>query len=914
MSQQCSKLKKRRILAAFFAVSFIVTLCLSNVELATKNLSFGTVVLAQNSNASQLVNTGIKYYDRGEFKQAVKDWETALKIYQNNKQKPQQAIVQGNLARAYQKLGDLEQTVKKWQQVVFLHQQLQNPGETGRALTELAQAYSSLGQPKKAIELLCGLKEKTDEKFNFNCFSQSALGIANSEQDARGKVVALGSLGEAYRQLTNYELAIKYLQEAKKISGVDGNSLIFNSLGNVYLSQAFLWSLRAESAQKSRPDKYNEFTNQAKSTYKLAEKSFRDSLQIAENQKDTSTQMKTALNLIQLYSRSRQLNLVYENKSDQIVQKALTLLDKLPDSAQKVYAAIDLANLPGENITTLPLTQCAANQKPSRKLALTEVDKLLNQAVKIADNIQDFRAKSFALGARGHFYECQGNYNQALDLTRQALIIADQNLKSKDSLYLWEWQTGRLLLKKGDESKAIDAYERAFQTLEKIRTDILTANKDFQLDFRDIIQPIYRKLAELKLAQTDQNFISGQFQQKANKQDNISNELNDARDIIDSLRLAELQNYFGNECILAAIKQQQVDQLLGDNTAVFSSVILENRAAIFLNLPGGKSYVQWIKQENGKSFSIQQLNKLIRDFRQGLVNAPLDFEYDIQQAANLYQLLIKPFEEYINPEIIKTFVFVQDGFFRSIPMAALYDSNNKKYLIEKFAIANTPSLRLTAPKKLDIRTSRALITAVNQAANIDGQKYRALSNVDKEIKSVQKIFPKTETLYNENFTLDNIKEKLDETVYPIIHIATHAQFGIIPEDTYLVAGNNQKLTISELEKVLRQFSGGVDSIELLSLTACQTAVGDERATLGLAGIALQVGVRSALASLWSLPDESTSILVEEFYQNLLTGKTKAEALQQAQIKLLQAKKLDNVNNQYDNPGYWAPFIMIGNWL
>ena len=82
----------------------------------------------------------------------------------------------------------------------------------------------------------------------------------------------------------------------------------------------------------------------------------------------------------------------------------------------------------------------------------------------------------------------------------------------------------------------------------------------------------------------------------------------------------------------------------------------------------------------------------------------------------------------------------------------------------------------------------------------------------------------------------------------------------------------------------------------------------------MAGIALQVGVRSVLASLWSVPDESTSILVEEFYQNLRAGKSKAEALQQAQIKLLHPKNRDDVNPQYDNPAFWASFIMIGNWL
>ena len=890
---QYPKIKKRRILAVFFILSFILTLCF-DVSFVTNKTAFGTVQ-AQARNANQLVDKGVEYYSQGEFRAAVIEWETALEIYQQSKQFEKVVIVRGNLAIAHQKLGNLDRSVKEWLSVVSLHRQLENPRETGRALTQLAQAYSSLGQPKKAIELLCGVAVEKQP-----CLRETALGIASTQQDEFGKVAALGSLGEAYRQLAKDDLAIKYLELAK-ISG-NQNYAILNSLGNVYISQALLWDLRAESAQISRPDKYNQFVDRAKSAYQQAYQNFQDSLQIATNQNDKSAQLAAIVNLIQVYSKSSKFNLFDENQRSQAVKLALIILDKLPDSTQKVYAAIDLANL--------PLAECAAPQQ-NRKLPLIEVEQLLNQAVEVAENIQDTRSKSYALGAKGHFYECQEKYDRALDLTRQALIAADGNLQAKDSLYLWEWQTGRLLLKKGDESKAIDAFERAFQTLEQIRSDILSADRNFQLNFRDVIQPIYRKLAELKLAQANQQNIS---LQKANKQsDRANNELTEAREIIDSLRLAELQNYFGNECILAALRQQQVDELLGDNTAVFSSIILENKAAILLNLPG-KSYVKWIQEENGENITTQKLNELIQTFRKSLVNAPKDFEYDTQQAANLYQLLITPFEEYINPQIIKTFVFVQDGFLRSIPMAALYDSNQKKYLIEKYAIANTPSLRLTAPKQLNAKTSRALILGVNQIANIDGQEWKALSNVEREIKSVEKIFSKTQTLFNENFSLDNLRETLNKTVYPIIHVATHAQFGIIPEDTFLVAGSNQKLTIDELEKVLREFSGGVNSIELLSLTACQTAVGDERATLGLAGIALQVGVRSALASLWSLPDESTSILVEEFYQNLRAGKTKAEALQTAQLKLLQAKNLNDVNNQYDNPGFWAPFIMIGNWL
>lgn len=98
------------------------------------------------------------------------------------------------------------------------------------------------------------------------------------------------------------------------------------------------------------------------------------------------------------------------------------------------------------------------------------------------------------------------------------------------------------------------------------------------------------------------------------------------------------------------------------------------------------------------------------------------------------------------------------------------------------------------------------------------------------------------------------------------------------------------------------------SIELLVLSACQTAAGDERAGLGIAGVAFQAGARSTIASLWNLDDESTSVLMNEFYQELANKKlTKAEALRHAQLALLQ-------NPKYKRPMFWAPYILLGNWL
>jgi CHAT domain-containing protein len=160
---------------------------------------------------------------------------------------------------------------------------------------------------------------------------------------------------------------------------------------------------------------------------------------------------------------------------------------------------------------------------------------------------------------------------------------------------------------------------------------------------------------------------------------------------------------------------------------------------------------------------------------------------------------------------------------------------------------------------------------------------------------------------NEQFTPQSLEQELKQAVYPIIHIATHGQFGTIPEDSFLVTGKNQKITITDLESDIRRFSGGSEPVELLALTACQTGIGDDRATLGMAGITVQAGVRSALASLWYLDDAVTQELVAKFYDNLRSRMSKAEALQAAQKALIN-------QNEEIHPAQWAPFILIGNWL
>ncbi len=848
---------------------------------------FGQVVMAQSPDAGQLVQQGIARYKAGDFRGAIAPWQTALNLYHKINNRENEAIVNENLARTYQQLGEIEEALLHWERIIAYYRSSGDWQKLGQMLTEEAQTYSNLGQPGKAIALLCGDVKSQKEPV---CLEGSALQIARKQQDKSGEVAALGSLGEAYRLWGKYDEAMKYLDQAKQINEPLYQSRVLNSLGNVHVTLGQLENVRANSAEKLDIPKKSEFKQKAIDHDKKAWESFQMSLQLARKQDDKPVIMQTLRNLIQLNYRQGNLP-----SGDVFVQDALILLDKLPNSPNKVYAAIDLANLPVSSVNiTSPLIPCSSK----RRLPDSQAKELLLDAVKTAQNLENARSESFAMGMLGHFYECSHEYKQALELTNKALWAADQKLKAKDSMYLWEWQAGRILQEQGKQEEAIAAYQRAYTTLEQIRSDLLLVERDLQYDFRDIIQPLYRELAQLRLEHADPASIN---REKRNK------ELTGALKTIDSLKLAELQNYFGNDCILTAINEKSVDELLGNDTAVFSSIILDKGIAILLSLPNGEKRFEWLKTNSATVI------KEIEQFREGLVHGKLDINYDPTLASKLYDWMIRPFEKDLNSQI-KTLVFIQDGILRTVPMAALYDSTSKEFLVEKYAIATSPSLSLTTPKKLNRQENRALILGLTKEAKVDDKLYPVLTNVPSEIEAVQSEFANNKPLLDQAFNPQSVEKELNQTAYPIIHIATHAQFGIIPEDTFIVTGNNGKLTINELESALRQVNGGSSAVELLALTACQTALGDDRATLGLAGVALQAGVKSTLASLWSVSDESTSNLVTEFYTSLKSGMSKAEALRAAQRKLINAKKISGINHEYDNPAYWAPFILIGNWL
>ncbi|MDF2388329.1 CHAT domain-containing protein [Nostoc ellipsosporum NOK] len=486
--------------------------------------------------------------------------------------------------------------------------------------------------------------------------------------------------------------------------------------------------------------------------------------------------------------------------------------------------------------------------------------------------------------------------------------------------------------KQGDFKGAIAAYTAAFNTLQSLRSDLNANNQDVQFDFLQEVKPVYLELADLLLKSnlSDDELSSlivtnPRIKQEKSNTNKTQKRLEFARQVIESLQLAELDNFFQDPCSEAANVAVQIDSI--DSTAaVIYPIVLPDRLEVILSL-SGKSL-----QEVVIPISEQEVNETLDRLYDYLDNVtinnsarnilstsnpnPKELKENLQTLlptfAQIYNWLIKPFEAQLNSNQIKNLVFVLNGRLQRVPIAALYDGQN--YLIEKYSVALVPSLQLINPQQLEKQQIKVLAAGVSEQIKIQGEFFAALVNVPKELDQIKQTFPGSEKLLNQDFTAKTIQKQL-KLNFPVVHLATHGLFSSNPQKNFIITGDGQSISINELSALLKEPG---KAIELLVLSACETATGDERAVLGLAGMAVRSGARSTLASLWPVGDASTAKFMGEFYQNLKQPKGKqADALRKAQVSLLESLKLNppfpELKNLPPHPYYWAPYVLVGNW-
>ena len=668
------RLPIRQLCAVLCGVSLFFSLWLGH--------PFSNSSPAQAIDAQQLVKMGVEQYQTGHFLAAIKPWRLAYEVYQNTQDFNALAIVSENLARAYRQMGHTSEEINYWDDAITTMQIIGDQQKLGRLLTEQAQAYNRMGQHRRAMALLCGttLEMREPPSEITECNVNSALRQAHRSNDIPGQVTALGSLGEAYRSSGNVLTAIDYLQQGYRLSQTletpELEASLLNSLGNASATLALSNYRRAQEAATQGALDTLDLQQKAEQANQQSIDYLKASYYLAVAQQAYETQLSALLGLMAAHKRIDDVAAVHRYQT-----LALLAMQQLPDTKTKAFAAIRLADLLVSNQFSQPLS--TSSDIPLS--AATEAKALLQQAFEIGTMIDNPRVKSFSLGKLGRLEEQAGHYGAAIKKTQQARLEADQNRAAHDSLYLWEWQLGRIYKAQGNFTAANQAYGQAVALLEEIQNDIFSTNRDLQGDFRNTVEPIYREYANLSLTTVPKQVTVKQGA-KAFK------ELETALATLESLKVAELQSYFANDCVIvpANIETDATTSKVAENTAtgIFSTAIFEDKLTVILSLPkAGKKVIQ-------VPVAVDQVEAKVNEFLRGLELGRRNYSFDIQSAQQIYRWIIEPFE----PDLInvKTLVFVNDGLLRSVPMAALHDGN--QFLIERYAVAVTPSLTLTTPK------------------------------------------------------------------------------------------------------------------------------------------------------------------------------------------------------------------------
>jgi CHAT domain-containing protein len=674
---------------------------------------------------------------------------------------------------------------------------------------------------------------------------EEAVEIAEKSRNRKSSILAKSRLGAALVLNLKHERAESLLHESMESARADGDSQTTAGILNE------LGNLLA--VQQKYPE---------------ALAAFRESAELAGK----SDRLLTAQALCNAAATAARAGKAQQ--SEALNSDALKAIEELKASHDKALLLVTSSQID----RSIQIT----NTQVSSRLALRARESLLS-ALKSAEEIGDRRAATYALGYLGQLYGDDKQLDTALSFTRRAAFAA-QEAQMPEALYRWEWQSGSLLKEQRKSDEAIAAYRRAVQTLQPIRHDITQGygNATAHASFRDAQGPMFFELADLLFAKAD----------KASDPDQAQQLLREARDTVEQLKAVELEDYFHDDCVNVVRAKTKALESVDERTAIVYVVPFVDRTELLVSLASGM-----------KRFKVpaiaETLTAEVRQFRRNLETRST-YAY-LEQAEELYGWLIKPIYELLTEKKIETLVFVPDGALRTIPLGSLYDG--KRFLIQEFAVAVAPGLSLVEPRPLEEKKVHLLLGGLSEGV----QGFPPLDFVPGELKSIEPLY-KSRTLLNQDFVLPALREKMTEEQYSIVHIASHGQFGRDASQTFVLT-HDTKLTLNDLEAMIRPSQYRGQPVEMLVLSACQTAAGDDRAALGLAGVAVKAGARSALATLWFVNDQSTSVLVKEVYNQLRQspGLSKAKALQAAQVKLINDRR-------YRHPCYWSPYLIIGNWL
>ena len=904
------------------------------------------------AEATRLHQEGLQLLNRGQFQEALETFQQALAIFREVGDRESEETLLKNIGAVYNKLRQYAKGLEYYQQALDIAKETGDRKKQATILGDIADVYENLGEYPKALEFYLE-------------YYQHALAIAREKGDRKEEGTILDDIAYVYHILGQYAEALKFRQQAlaihRKLSNRAGEAATLSGIGTVY-----------------------DLVGQ----YQKALEYYQSALGIAREVGARWTEGRTLDGIGQVYY----YHLKQPIKALEYYQQALKIgrevaIERGVDD--RTWEAFTLNNI-GVALTDLGHYRQALETLQQSLTICREVDN------RYLDNR---RLESFILNGIGKAYFKLGDYPKAFQALQQSLLLSREAINRWTEIDTLS-TIGALLEQQSQPELAIVFLKQSVNATEAIRRDLKVLPKEQQQSYTETIASTYRRLADLLLKQdrvleaqrvldllkvqeledylrnvrgnqqtqqgidylpSEQQIIAAQNakltqvvqmgkelsalqkispsdrtpQQEQRRREIEAAQQENLREYLDFIRspqivalVGQLTRTTGGENLNPQLLRSLQDNLkkLAQDAVLLYPLILEDRLELVLVTPYAPPIRRTVPVKR------EELNRTIADFRSALTNPNSDAK---QSAQKLCNWLIQPIEAALKEANAKTIIYAPDGQLRYIPLAALYDGN--QWLVQKYRINNITALSLTEWDKKP-QTMKILAGAFSQgnySFQVGGNtfNFKGLPFAGQEVENLLTTVPRATKLLNRDFSKSETVARMSD--YSILHFATHAAFVTgQPENSFILFGNGDRATFRDVEV------WPLTNIDLVVLSACETGVGGKLGNgeeiLGFGYLMQRAGARAAIASLWSVSDGGTQVLMNAFYTAVENDMSKAEALRQAQIALI-TKNLSavggprgedawievvstrtglppQVSNNLSHPSYWAPFILIGNGL
>jgi CHAT domain-containing protein len=713
-----------------------------------------------------------------------------------------------------------------------------------RTLNEQAHDLIVSRRPLQACQLIVN-NLRLDKEI---CSSES-LEIRGKLDNDIIDVDTLQLLGITLQQLGQFDTSISIIQLAVDKSKYEVREKSSLTLANV-LSDKYQWYIR----QYYTTDNYVEKLR----IIQDIENALTKALTIYQQLKHSDNQLinlKSRINYLILVSKI-DTNITKLSVESEIIDESVKFLESTFENARLEMSTIDELECRVGYVSALLILA----QKNQNFLELAFKQATFNSNLKQLSTNSSFEVQNQFL--LGKILFKKGLLDEAKLAFQKSLIIA-KVARDPSSAFRNEWELGKIFREKRDRQYSLIYYEAASRSLNEVREKMLPFSSQIKFGFLEQTTPMF------------QEYMAMLFEVDSPNLENIIR-------IYEKFQITELENY---------LKCTYIPNLVSILDLPYSK---KPDVSIYLiELPHAYKIIYYLK--SGSTF-YRSINKKVFDsefFKVKEIMQSDDFEYIPEQSIkeyfnNLYNQIIGEAKDKF-PSRGKI-VLVLDSKLQSIPWGLLNDGSN--YLIENYSLSTTLNSKVILEKNKDNNSSNILLAGISNSPNI------GLNFIKKEINGIADLFKDSMPLLDKKFTTNTFTTKSSR--FSIIHVASHGEFSSNPDSTYIKAWD-KRLKLSDLQQLVRYRS---TPIELLVLSACETALGDRRAVLGLAGATVQSGASSSVGTLWRVDDESQAILMQLFYKGLKQGKSKAEALRSAQVEMRQ-------NNW---PAYhWAGTVLVGAW-